>query len=173
MVDPLHKWLKIYRYIRQQNSFYSKLHIYINLTKCTASGINFSTKITSFHIFYTLVLVWIPPNFHELFHYKLATVVVCDFPCPYQMASALMLSSEFINFDFSWYIEMWFLYYHVFTHESLNVMWPEITWLSFTWYCRLSWTMHFCCVLKCHWFSKNTCSHTIIHSSKLLPGTVY
>ena len=77
--------------------------IYKNLTKCMASGINISTKNTSFNIFYTFVPVWIPPNFHELFHSKLATVV-CDFPCPYQMASALMLSWEFINFDFSWYI---------------------------------------------------------------------
>ena len=100
--------MKIYRYdIRQQYSFAQNFvfpdQIYINLTKCMASGINFSTKNTSFHIFYTFVPVWIPPNFHELFHYKLAKVV-CDFPCPYQMVSALMLSSEFINFDFSWYI---------------------------------------------------------------------
>ena len=46
----------------------------------------------------------IPPIFHELFHYKLAAVVVCDFHFPYQMESAVMLSPEFINFDFSWYI---------------------------------------------------------------------
>jgi hypothetical protein len=38
-----------------------------------------STEITTFHIFHTLAPVWIPPNFHELFHYKPATVVVCEF----------------------------------------------------------------------------------------------
>ena len=57
-----------------------------------------------FTFFDTLVPVLIPPIFHELFHYKLAAVVVCDFHFPYQMESAVMLSPEFINFDFSWYI---------------------------------------------------------------------
>jgi hypothetical protein len=88
--------------------FKSKYHISrsnINLTRCTAGGANFTIKVPTFHLFPTPVYFWIPPNFREWFHYKLASAAVSDF-FPYikwRLAALILFLGSMNLILFAWY----------------------------------------------------------------------